>query len=65
MNELKNRGVQDILMAVIDGLKGFPEAIKAVFPETEIQTCIVHLIHNSLSFCNWKQRQPLPGNSNL
>jgi putative transposase len=57
MNELKNRGVQDILIAVIDGLKGFPEAITAVFPETEIQTCIVHLIRNSLSFCNWKQRQ--------
>ena len=59
MNELKNRGVQDILIAVIDGLKGFPEAITAVFPETEIQTCIVHLIRNSLSFCNWKQRQPV------
>jgi putative transposase len=52
MNELKNRGVQDILIAVIDGLKGFPEAIAAVFPDAEIQTCIVHLIRNSLSFCN-------------
>jgi putative transposase len=59
MNELRNRGVQDILIAVIDGLKGFPEAITAVFPDTEIQTCIVHLIRNSLSFCNWKQRQPV------
>jgi putative transposase len=59
MNELKNRGLQDILIAVIDGLKGFPEAITAVFPHTEIQTCIVHLIRNSLSFCNWKQRQPV------
>src|SRR3974390_1467466 len=59
MNELKNRGVQDLLIAVIDGLKGFPEAITAVFPDTEIQTCIVHLIRNSLSFCNWKQRQPV------
>jgi putative transposase len=59
MNELKNRGVQDVLIAVIDGLKGFPEAITAVFPDTEIQTCIVHLIRNSLSFCNWKQRQPV------
>jgi putative transposase len=58
MNELRNRGVQDILIAVIDGLKGFPEAITAVFPDTEIQTCIVHLIRNSLSFCYWKQRQP-------
>ena len=59
MNELKNRGLQDILIAVIDGLKGFPEAITAVYPDTEIQTCIVHLIRNSLSFCNWKQYQPV------
>jgi putative transposase len=59
MNELKNRGVQDILIAVVDGLKGFPEANTAVFPDAEIQTCIVHLIRNSLSFCNWKQRQPV------
>jgi putative transposase len=59
MNELKNRGVQDILIAVIDGLKGFPEAITAVFADTEIQTCIVHLMRNSLSYCNWKQRQPV------
>src|SRR6266853_3780464 len=59
MNELKNRGLQDILIAVIDGLKGFPEAITAIFPETQVQTCIVHLIRNSLSYCNWKQRQPV------
>src|SRR5437763_14157604 len=59
MNELKNRGVQDVLIAAIDGLKGFPEAITAVFVETEVQTCIVHLIRNSLSFCNWKERQPV------
>src|SRR5215831_6697088 len=59
MNDLKHRGVEDLLIAVIDGLKGFPEAITAVFPDTEIQTCIVHLIRNSLSFCNWKQRQPV------
>ena len=45
MNELKNRGVADILIAVVDGLKGFPDAINAVFPETVVQTCIVHLIH--------------------
>ncbi len=57
MNELKHRGVEDILIAVIDGLKGFPEAITAVFAQTQIQTCIVHLMRNSLSFCNWKQRQ--------
>jgi putative transposase len=57
MNELRHRGVEDILIAVIDGLKGFPEAITAVFPHTQIQTCIVHLIRNSLSFCNWKERR--------
>ena len=50
MNELKNRGVSDILIAVVDGLKGFPEAITAVFPQTVVQTCIVHLIRHSLEF---------------
>ncbi len=57
MTELKNRGLADILMAVVDGLKGFPEAITAVFPQTQIQTCIVHLIRNSLDFVNWKDRK--------
>jgi transposase-like protein len=59
MNELNHRGLKDILVAVIDGLKGFPEAISAVYPDGEIQTCIVHLIRNSLSFCNWKERKPV------
>jgi transposase-like protein len=49
MNDLKTRGLQDILIAVVDGLKGFPEAIGAVFPKTTVQTCIVHLIRNSLA----------------
>jgi putative transposase len=57
MNELKNRGVGDILIAVVDGLKGFPEAINAAFPETVVQTCIVHLIRNSMSFASWKDRK--------
>lgn len=57
MNELKNRGITDILIAVVDGLKGFPEAINAVFPETIVQTCIVHLIRNSMSFASWKDRK--------
>jgi putative transposase len=57
MTELKNRGVQDILIAVIDGLKGFPEAITAVFPQAQIQTCIVHLIRNSLDFVSWQDRK--------
>lgn len=57
MNELKNRGVEDILIAVVDGLKGFPEAILAVFPEASIQTCIVHLLRNSLDFVSYKDRK--------
>ena len=51
MNELKNRSVEDILIAVVDGLKGFPDAITAVFPQAQVQTCIVHLIRNSLALC--------------
>ena len=50
MNELKNRGVEDILIAIVDGLKGFPEAITAVFPQATVQTCIVHLLRHSLDF---------------
>lgn len=57
MNELKNRGLQDILIAVVDGLKGFPEAITVAFPEAMVQTCIVHLVRHSLSFCSWKDRK--------
>ena len=59
MTELKNRGVQDILVAVVDGLKGFPEAIESVFPEARVQTCIVHLIRYSLGFASWKERKSL------
>ena len=54
MNDLKGRGVTDILIAVVDGLKGFPEAINAVFPQTVVQTCIVHLIRHSMDFAAWK-----------
>ncbi len=57
ITELKNRGLEDILVAVVDGLKGFPEAINAVFAQTQIQTCIVHLIRNSLDFVGWKDRK--------
>jgi putative transposase len=57
MNELKTRGTQDILIAVVDGLKGFPEAITAAFPEATVQTCIVHLVRHSLNFCAWKDRK--------
>ena len=59
MNELKARGVSDILVAVVDGLKGFPEAITAVFPDTVVQTCIVHLIRNSIQLASWKDRKAL------
>ena len=59
MNELKQRGLGDILIAVVDGLKGFPEAINAAFPETVVQTCIVHLIRHSLEFVSWKDRKPV------
>jgi len=57
VTELKNRGVKAVLMAVVDGLKGFPEAIHAVFPETQVQGCIVHLLRNSLEFCSWQDRK--------
>lgn len=57
MNDLKARGLEDILIAVVDGLKGFPEAIGAVYPETMVQTCIVHLIRTSLQFVSWKDRK--------
>src|SRR6202521_1203284 len=59
VNELKARGVNDILIAVVDGLKGFPEAITSVFPQTVVQTCIVHLIRNSLAFVSWKDRKAI------
>ena len=57
MNELKNRGVEDILLAVVDGLKGFPDAIRATFPEALVQTCIVHLLRHSLEFVSYKDRK--------
>ena len=58
-NDLKTRGVADILIAVTDGLKGMAEALGAVFPATTLQTCIVHLIRNSLDFAGWKDRRAL------
>ena len=58
-NDLKTRGVADILIAVTDGLKGMPDALSAVFPATTLQTCIVHLIRNSLDYASWKDRKAL------
>jgi putative transposase len=57
MTELKNRGVRDILIAAVDGLKGFPEAIRSVFPDTEVQLCIVHMVRGSLKFVPYKDRK--------
>ena len=57
LTELKNRGVQDVLIACVDGLKGFPDAIEALYPKTEIQLCIVHMIRNSLRYVSWKERK--------
>jgi putative transposase len=58
-SDLTARGCQDILIAVTDGLKGMREALAAVYPQTTLQTCIVHLIRNSLDFANWKERKPM------
>src|ERR1700676_3491535 len=58
-NDLKTRGVNDILIAVTDGLSGMPAALAAGFPRTTLQTCIVHLIRNSLDYASWKDRKPL------
>ncbi|MBG7622446.1 IS256 family transposase [Herbaspirillum sp. AP02] len=60
-NDLKTRGINDILISVTDGLKGMPEALETVFPATTLQTCIVHLIRNSLAYANWKERKALAG----
>ena len=55
VTELRNRGVQDIFIACVDGLKGFPEAIEAVFPPTTVQLCIVHMVRHSLNYVSWKR----------
>ena len=57
MTELKNRGVQDVLVTLVDGLKGFPEAIATAFPQAQVQTCIVHLMRHSLDYVSWKDRK--------
>ena len=57
ITELKNRGVSDVFIACIDGLKGFPEAIETVFPQAQVQLCIVHQVRGSLNYVSWKQRK--------
>src|SRR6266480_863580 len=65
VTELKNRGVTDIFIACVDGLKGFPEAIESVFPRTEVQLCIVHLVRHSLNYVGWKERKEVAGDLKL
>lgn len=57
LTDLKNRGVKDMLIVCVDGLKGFPQAIEAVFPMAQVQLCIVHLVRASLNYVNWKERK--------
>src|SRR5204863_9770047 len=57
VTELKNRGVQDIFIACVDGLKGLPQAIETVFPKAQVQLCIVHLVRNCLNYVSWKERK--------
>ncbi|SEA16745.1 Transposase and inactivated derivatives [Desulfuromusa kysingii] len=57
VTELKDRGVNDIFLACVDDLKGFPEAIETVFPDTQVQLCIVHMVRHSLNYVSWKQRK--------
>jgi putative transposase len=59
MTELKSRGVEDILIALVDGLIGFPDAITTVFPQAQVHHCVVHLVRQSLAFASWKERKPL------
>ena len=65
LTELKNRGVQDIFIACVDGLKGFPEAIEAVYPKAEVQLCIVHMVRNSLNYVSWKMRKEVAADLRL
>jgi putative transposase len=61
LTEIKNRGVQDIFIACVDGLKGFPDAIETVYPQAQVQLCIVHLVRHSLDYVSWKQRKEVAG----
>lgn len=61
VTELRNRGVQDIFIACVDGLKGFPEAIEAVFPKAAVQLCVVHMVRHSLNYVSWKRRPEVAG----
>ena len=61
LTELQNRGLRDILIACVDGLKGFPEAINAAYPQTQVQLCIVHMVRNSMKYVPWKDYKAVAG----
>ncbi|WP_395374221.1 IS256 family transposase [Marinicella sp. W31] len=65
LTELQNRGVKDILIACVDGLKGFPDAINAVYPETQVQLCIVHMVRNAVKYVPWKDYKPVTADLKL
>ena len=65
LTDVQNRGAKDFFIACVDGLKGFPEAIESVYPRTEVQLCIVHLVRESLNYVNWKQRKEVAGDLRL
>jgi putative transposase len=65
VTDLKSRGVQDIFIACVDGLKGFPEAIESVFPQTDVQLCMVHLVRHSLNYVGWKERKAVAADLKL
>jgi putative transposase len=65
LTEIKNRGVRDIFIGCVDGLKGFPEAMEAVFPKTQVQLCIVHMVRQSLSYVGWKERKAVAADLKL
>jgi putative transposase len=65
LTELKNRGVRDIFIGCVDGLKGFPEALEAVFPATQVQLCLVHMVRHSLSYVGWKERKAVAADLRL
>jgi len=65
LTDVQNRGAKDFFIACVDGLKGFPDAIESVYPHTEVQLCIVHLVRASLNYVNWKQRKEVAGGLRL
>jgi transposase-like protein len=65
LTEIRNRGVKDVFIACVDGLKGFPQAIESVFPKAQVQLCIVHLVRASLNYVNWKDRKQVASDLKL